>query len=330
MIIDMIKKIKLAIGFICYGESTAKYLPQFLPSLKEAIRHAGCEARIWAWDNLPAHPANHEFIDKFYPDIIVEKSGANVGFGCAYNRMIASATDWEADYFLVTNPDTFWGKHSIEKLLSALELDDRLGSVAPKVYYWDYARQQGTKIIDTCGVIADSGLHFHDLGQTEPDRHQYDSARITGPSGCAGIYRLDALRSVRQGQEYFDELMFMYKEDADLAVRLRLAGWNSEMIAEANVWHDRSVAGQGNSLWGFWKAWRSKSRATQKWAFRNQLILYYKYWRWESLGSLLKMSWHLGLRLTYAGLFDKELWREVEEFWRLRKRIRQPLRNKKH
>ena len=135
---------------------------------------------------------------------------------------------------------------------------------------------------------------------------------------------MKALESVRQGNEYFDELMFMYKEDCDLAVRLRLAGWGSELAPEAHVWHDRTVAGKSGSLFGLWSAWKDKNRAAQKWAFRNQFIIYYKYWRWENWTGLLMTFVHMSMRLVYARLFDRELWQEIKEFWRLRQRIHRP------
>ena len=315
------KKVKLAVGFLCYGEATAKYLPQFVPSLMEALKEAGAESLVLAWDNNPKLADNFEFLDKHYPQVQVIKSGVNLGFGKSYNRLIAEAKAWGADYFLAVNPDTFLGRHSVAKLLAGLELDERLGSVAPKVYFWDYAHGQGTKIIDTCGIVKDPGLRFHDLGQGQVDHNQFDSLRIIGPSGCAALYRMDALDNIRQAGEYFDELMFMYKEDCDLAVRLRLAGWGSELVPEAHVWHDRTVVGQGSDLRGLWSAWHGKSRQAQLWAFHNQLILYYKYWRWESWSGLAMLWVHLSMRLGYACLFDRELWQEIKEFWRLRQRI---------
>jgi GT2 family glycosyltransferase len=250
--------------------------------------------------------------------------GANLGFGAAYNKMINQARDWGADYFLVVNPDTYWGEESIVKLLSALEFDGDLGSVAPKVYVWDFAGEVATKIIDTCGIVKAPGLRFYDLGQGQIDKGQLDVAVIEGPSGCAAMLRLKALEAIQQGNEYFDELMFMYKEDCDLVYRLRLAGWGAELVSDAYVWHDRSASGLGHGWRAWWRAWRGQTPAVQRWSFHNQLILFYKFWRFENWASRLRLLGFAFLRLTYAAFFNRILWQEARQVWAVRQRIIKP------
>ncbi|MEI6045538.1 MAG: glycosyltransferase family 2 protein [Chloroflexota bacterium] len=85
---------------------------------------------------------------------------------------------------------------------------------------------------------------------------------IFGVCAGAALYRREALDQVG----FFDPAFFAYLEDADLAWRLRLAGWRSLYVPEALVWHEYSGTGkQGspfksfqlgrNRLWTIFKNW---------------------------------------------------------------------------
>jgi GT2 family glycosyltransferase len=81
-----------------------------------------------------------------------------------------------------------------------------------------------------------------DRGAGEPDLGQYDKAEdVFGPSGAAALYRSEALRAAAFGGQYFDEDFFAYREDADLAWRCRLMGWNSIYVPSAVALHRRRV-----------------------------------------------------------------------------------------
>lgn len=317
----MKRNIKLAVGFIVYGQSTQKYLAEFLPSLSSALRFANVESQLWAFDNMPTDQSNVDFINKRFPDIEVLTANHNIGFGRAYNQLIAKAVAWGADYFLIVNPDTYWAEDALANLLAAIELNDNLGSVAPKVYRWDFANDQTTKLIDTCGIVKLPGLRFVDSYQGQVDCGDCTNVQIIGPSGCAGLYRLDALEQIKIGQAYFDEMMFMYKEDCDLAMRLRLRGWQTEFVSTAHIWHDRTAAGLGQGLWSALLAHRRQQQLVKEWSLKNQLIIYYKYWRQESILSLCRLFIDLSLRLLLIVIFDRGSWLIVKDFWSIRKRI---------
>ena len=64
----------------------------------------------------------------------------------------------------------------------------------------------------------------NDRGHDEPDVGQYDTAgECFGASGAAALFRRAALADI--GPEYFDEDLFAYYEDVDLAWRLSRRGW---------------------------------------------------------------------------------------------------------
>ena len=326
---------KLAIGFITYGEHTAKYLPYFLPSLLKAL--AGLEDyKIFCWDNSENNRKNIEFIANTYPQIRILKSEKNIGFGAAYNRMINQAKKMSAEYFLIINPDTVLEPRVISRLIAVMEEDENLSSASPKVLRWDFENDKRTNIIDTCGIKLRAGLRFIDLGQGEIDKGQYDNSEILGPSGAAGIYRMSALEKItspltpltspstplldRRGEkEYFDERMFMYHEDSDLAYRLNLAGFKAKLVPKVIIYHDRTVSSAKRGFWAFFRGREGRKRQEKEWSFLNQHIIFLKYWHFQGVLSKLLIILRILAIFVYALLFEPYLLGQYRKLWKIKK-----------
>lgn len=321
---------KLAIGIITYGESAAKYLPHFFDSLK---KQTFVDYKIYVSDNTEKeNNKNRELIDRSGLDIDFEWSGANIGFARAYNKMIDKAIVDGCEYFLVINNDVVLKKNAVQLMVEELENDPNLGSVSPKIYKWNFDEIENDKlkkienkeeVIDTCGIILKKGLRFVDLGQGEADKGQFDNMKILGPSGACGLYRLSSLERVAHvfdkenigRKEYFDELMFMYKEDADLAYRLYLSKIKTKLVSRAIVYHDRTVAGKGENYLKIIKSRWGKSRQQIRWSFLNQQIIYWKYWKVINWKEKLMLVWHQVRLLIYIVLFEQYLFLELPKLY---------------
>ena len=279
---------KIYIGFITYGEATAKYLPYFLPSLKNQTFK---DFTILAVDNSQAREnANALYIKNNFPEIDLKWPDKNLGFAKAFNLMIKEAAAGGAEYFLALNPDMIFEADYIEKIVKAIEADRKIGAVAPKIFKWDFAVNKKTNQLDSLGLALSQEHRFFDARQGEPDDISISSAReVFGFTGAAALLRLKALADVAytiqsppaplcQGgsKEYFDELMFMYKEDCDLSYRLRLAGWKIILEPEAVAYHNRAVASKGKTNYEIALNRRNKSRLVKQWSFLNQWILLLK------------------------------------------------------
>lgn len=305
---------RLVIGFITYGEYSVKYLPFFLPSL---IGQAGPEAKIIYVDNTDdGSTGNREYIGRNFPQVELVHQGKNLGFGAAYNLMIGKAAEAGAKYFLALNPDMVLESGAIARMIEVMESDPALGSVSPKILRWDFAKNEKTKIIDSCGIILRPGLRFIDLGQGRADDGSFDQAEILGPSGAAALYRVSALDKIKEAGQCFDELFFMYKEDCDLAYRLKLAGFRSRLVSEAVVYHDRTAAATGASDLTVAANRRNKSRQVKRWSFLNQQIIFVKYWRLEDLSGKLAIVWYQLKILVFVLLLEQYL---LAELWKLKR-----------
>lgn len=306
-------KPKLAIGFIIYGQSSAKYLEQFLPSLLQAVANCGLEVLIMAYDNGPeGYADNHQLLSN-YPQVTILGSGHNLGFAQSNNVMIDLAIESGANYFLTINPDTLLDVNALTQLVQTLELNQALGSASPKLLRWDFAGDAKTKSLDSCGIVLNKGLQFRDLGQGEEDHGQYDQAEILGPSGAAAIYRLSALAQVKNQHGYFDNRFFMYKEDCDLAYSLHQAGFASCLVASAIIYHDRSAANQDFSLLGRLRNMRTKSVQVQAWSYFGDWLIFFKHFSSLNLSDKLAALFYRSLSLSYALVFNRKLLSEINQ-----------------
>jgi len=291
---------KVWLGFITFGALTAPYLSIFLESLNKQTLQ---DFKIVVYDNTPPEEIKHLNI---LPDTIdVFRSDANIGFSKAYNKLMAEAKKSGAKYFLVINPDTYLKSDALELLVKALEQDEALASVCPKLLKWDFKNNQLTNIIDSCGLVIHTGLGFSDLGQGTIDHGQHNQANIIGPSGAAALYRLSALETVLESGNYFDDNFFMYKEDCDLAYRLYLHGYKSKLISEALIYHDRSSS--GGSLWQRFTNRMGRSKAVKSWSFINQHFLFIKYWSKQTFFSRLVIMARVKILFLNALFFEPYL-----------------------
>jgi len=280
---------KVAISFLCYNNFSAPYLEHFLPSLKEALAHLGCDFFILAGDNsdesfLDNKKILNNYKDNFGPNFKLVEFSTNLGFASAYNRLIKKADEAGAQYFLMLNPDIWLEKDSLKNLIDALISDEEAASAAPKLYYWDFPLLKKTQLIDSLGIGLAPGLRFYDLGQGEVDNGRHDNYSILGPSGAMALFKMSALQIIKFNNQYFDESFFMYKEDCDLIYRLNKVGYSSILAPKAIAYHHRSATIKKN-IWQTWQDWRSRSRLTRSWSFVGQHLLFIKHWRSESFFS---------------------------------------------
>jgi hypothetical protein len=317
--------LQLYIGFITYGRSTSKYLPYFLKSIREQNFQ---DFKVLVVDNSPQEDReNAELVKQYCPEAEVKRSGENLGFAKAYNQMIIEAAKAGADFFLVINPDMILDKDALGNMVAALN-ESEIDSVSPKILRWDFENSIKTDIIDSGGIKLLSGLRFVDMGQGEKDGQEFEKRKeILGPSGAAGMYKISSLEKVAYvkengDKEYFDELMFMYKEDCDLAYRLHSAGCNSRFIPQAVVYHDRTATGQGQKNREVASNRRNKSRQVKKWSFLNQQIIFIKYWKFQNVKNKLFIIWFQLKMLVFISFFEPYLFSQLKELFFMRKKIR--------
>jgi len=308
-----VESYKLFVGFITYGDASFKYLPFFLESLDN---QSFKDFSIIAFDNSENDNRNSDFLIDEYPRLKLIKSEKNIGFSRAYNKMIAVAEKSGAEYFMALNPDIVLDVDAISKMMKVMQEDKNIASLSPRIMSWDFENKKKTKIIDTCGIKLGKGLRFSDLGQGEESLDE-KKINIIGPSGAAALYRIDALKKVSENNLFFDEKMFMYKEDCDLAYRLFLSGFKSRCVFDAIVYHDRTakIIKGLNIL----KERQSKSKKVREWSFLNQHIIYLKYWNKQKLTSKIIILYDVLKMFLFVLFFERFLLRQYKILLRIRR-----------
>jgi len=173
------------------------------------------------------------------PSAKVIRFEQNVGLARGLNVAIRQG---DADYVVLLNNDTEVEEDWLAALVGCADEHPSAGSIASKMRLMsDRARLHSAgDYFSVRGMPGNRGVWMLDTGQ-------YDDMRTTfSACGGAALYRRTALNDVAlPNDQVFDERLFMYCEDVDLAWRLWRAGWECVFCPEALVFHALSATGGG-------------------------------------------------------------------------------------
>jgi N-acetylglucosaminyl-diphospho-decaprenol L-rhamnosyltransferase len=191
----------------------------------EALERQRVEVDVVVADNSSKGLVTPLVHDRF-PAVRVVALGENLGFGTALNRAIAAEP---GDPIVLLNDDVTPEPRFTAALLDRLTPDiDMVAGVL--------LRERQPDVIDSAGVVADRTLLGFDYLSGEPLSALESAAAPLGPTGGAALYRRTAFERVGG----FDERMFLYYEDLDLALRMRQAGSRCRLAPEARGLHSYS------------------------------------------------------------------------------------------
>jgi GT2 family glycosyltransferase len=195
--------------------------------------------------------------------VTLVRSERNVGFAAGMNRAIAESS---SAFVLLLNPDVRVLPDMIGRLHDAIDqADPDVYAVGPKLRRATGDALEPTDQIDSVGIqMTRDGRHF-DRGAGELDVSQYDQpGEVFGLTGAAAMFRKDALEASKVDGEIFDEDFFAYREDADLAWRMRGFGYRARYEPAAIGYHLRRVTPQRR---------RSLPAAINRHSVKNRFLL---------------------------------------------------------
>lgn len=252
-----------------------KFLPDCLSSLKkQSVR----DFDVIVVDDCSSDNSLNEIACNFSWVTSVKRK-ENGGFAAAVNDGIRLARENGAQYVILLNNDTVVDDFFVEKMIRAIEEDEKIFSVQAKMLS-----------LNEPEVIDDAGDFYTVLGWAYA-RGKGKSASQYGKKGkifaaCAGaaIYRVTIFDRIG----YFDEAHFAYLEDIDIGYRAALYGYYNTYEPAAVVYHAGS--GTSGSRYNEFKI---------RLAARNSVYLIYKNQTW------LQIVWHFIPLLT--GFVIKQL-----------------------
>ncbi len=314
----MLEKTKLAVSLATYNAE--KYLPFCLKSVAEQTFQ---DLTFLVIDN-GSNDDTVRYFKENYPQIKVVEYKKNIGFAQAHNQAIS----WtRSDYICLLNQDTILEPDFFSRAIEFLDEHSDAASLTGKLLIWDFYNHQKTNTIDSLGLKILKSHRVLERHQREEDLGQFkETTEVFGVSGALPIYRRSALEAVKLKSttghdEYFDELFFSYKEDIDLAWRLRLAGFKAFYLPTAVAYHDRTVIGP-NSLsdQAIVKARKQRDKAVKMYSYKNHLLTLIKN---EFLINFLKyfwpIFWYEFKKLVYITLFEQSTLRGLKLFFKQKK-----------
>jgi GT2 family glycosyltransferase len=224
----------------------------------------------------------------------------NVGYGRASNMGLRAAA---GRYLLVLNPDTVLQGGSLASLIDFVTSHPRAGIVAPRLLNPDGSIQPAAFRFPTLLMAAidlfplprlipgriRSWLYSSSLnGRYGEERSSTTPFRIDHPLGACLLLRCEAYQQCGG----FDERIFMYSEEIDLAIRYARAGWECWQVPASRVVHFGGHSTRQRRGPMFVELWRSRlyiyakyyPRLAQK-ALRTML-------RFAMLGDLVAGAWY--------------------------------------
>ncbi|MGW0161772.1 glycosyltransferase family 2 protein [Mycobacterium sp. NPDC003323] len=216
--------------------SPGGHLDRFLASLAHATDRP---VTVIMADNGSTDGAPEE-AQRRYPNVILLRTGGNLGYGTAVNRAVQKYVH-DGEWFIVANPDVQWGPGSIDELLAAAQRWPTAGALGPLIRdpdgtVYPSARHQPSLIRG--GMHAVVGPVWKSNPWTAAYRQERlePSERPVGwLSGACLLVRREAFTRIAG----FDERYFMYMEDVDLGDRLARDGWRNVYVPSAEILHDK-------------------------------------------------------------------------------------------
>ncbi len=254
----MIKKSLVSVNILTYNGQDLIEL-----CLKSVLEQTYSDIEILVIDNA----SEDETVSRIRQGIKIIQNKENLGFSAGHNIGIRES---KGEYILCLNQDVVLDKNFIKNAVEAVEVDKKIGAVQGKLYKKD-------KTIDTTGLLMFKNRRVVCRGQGEKDKGQYKRGEIFGADGAAPLYRCSALEDIKINNEYFDEDFFMFKEDVDLAWRIRLYGWRAIYEPMAIGYHLRGAGEEAvKNYIKIAKARRKISDFAKYHAFKNQRLMQIK------------------------------------------------------
>jgi N-acetylglucosaminyl-diphospho-decaprenol L-rhamnosyltransferase len=186
------------------------------------LRHQTVPHTVYLADNAGNDDGTSDAVRAQFGEVNVLTLEENLGFGKAMNRLAALG---HGEVIVLANDDMDVEPRFLEELVAPLA-DTRVGMVAGLTL-----QPSRKELVDGFGIEIDCTLlAYNRLRQHGP---MEEPGHLLGPSGGAAAYR----RSAWEAAGGMDPRLFAYGEDVDLALRLRLGGWEAAAAIDARGVH---------------------------------------------------------------------------------------------
>ncbi len=228
---------------------------------------------------------------KNFPTVEIMAQVKNMGFARGNNIGMERAIEADCAYIFLHNQDGFGAETMLEKMVAALEADERVGAAQALVTLYPE-----THLINSAG----NQYHFLGFGYCNKFRKPVAEAQKTEEigyaSGAALLLRSDLIKTYGG----LDEDLYLYHEDLEYSLRLKSVGYKVALIANAIFYHEYSF-----------------ERNLQKMYLmeRNRLAVLLMYYRLPTLFLLFPIAFILELGLLVFAAKKGWLKEKLRVYW---------------
>lgn len=297
---------KLSIQMIVFHEREEKYIPFLFDSLRKQT--------FQDWEMVIVDNNSNGNVLQMVQDELVEmqkphriiKNADNVGFAEGHNRAYRSI---KSEYTLLLNPDMYLMPEALERMVAFLDKHAQTSAVASRLMRWDFdavetstetdlfekSKVGFTDFIDAIGIKLLRNRRSVEwltretwAANTEHAdiRAMFDkkTVEVFGVSGAFTMMRKSMIDPLLlAGENLFDPTYHSYKEDLDLAYRMRIAGHTSYVLLDVVAYHDRTGAGpKSRSDFAALKNRKNQSYFLRFHSYKNHLRTLYKNEYWQN------------------------------------------------
>ncbi len=179
------------------------------------------------------------YIRNEFPEALLLIQKSNLGFAKGNNIGIRKALeDPEVGYIVLLNSDARLAKNWTKTLVEATLTKPKVAMLQSiTLDYYDP------------GIIDSTHLYISHFGQAiqgswrQPISFGYDAApqKIFGCNAAAMMITRNFIET-QPFKDFFDETMFMYLEDVDVAARATIMGWDNYLIPCTRAYHMGSIS----------------------------------------------------------------------------------------
>jgi GT2 family glycosyltransferase len=242
---------------------------RYLKKCVHCLRNQDCEIALIDSGSKSTH-----YIEKIIdPNILYFRANENLGF-CKANNIGFNRFYNDHDFILLINPDVFVHQFQIKRFVELMVENPMLGAISCPLIKYDIENEISLGIVDSFGIERNIFGRWYDLLQGKPVRNIEGKKDLTYPKAlCGALYfcRYEAIKdTLIKKTQLLDERLIMYKDDIDLSLRLRRAGWQIALDPKFNSYHCRG-----------WSSNRRKMPAwTRRQSAKNDILLDIKYTWW--------------------------------------------------
>jgi hypothetical protein len=172
--------------------------------------------------------------------LLLIKNEDNHGFAGGNNVGMKFAIEClNSDYVLLLNNDTVVDENFLNEMVKVSEIDEKIGVVGSKIYYYDYKGKNNIIWgLGGGGVNLKTGKTWH-YNYKKQDRDSFSKDVECGYiTGCSMLIKNEVLKKLNG----FDEDYFCYYEDTDISVRAKKLGYKLMCASNSKLWHKVSTS----------------------------------------------------------------------------------------